>query len=206
MAAEAAAADADDGGFEAFAEAPLTASADADAATTPAEADDPSFTAFEEAPAETDAAPSDGPPAEEDPWASFPEPVAAADVPAAAPTADAEPMPEGDAWAAFDGAAAAADDDASPGVTSGSLETSSFEHVSAPGDAPPDDTPAPFAAFRTRGRRRRGVPGTTEWPSTTTKRRLRRPGMRAAHHRRRRSCASPARRDRLCCDLRRLLR
>ena len=59
MAAEAAAADADDGGFEVFAEAPLTASADADAATTPAEADDPSFTAFEEAPAETDAAPSD---------------------------------------------------------------------------------------------------------------------------------------------------
>ena len=106
MAAEAAAADADDGGFEAFAEAPLTASADADAATTPAEADDPSFTAFEEAPAETDAAQSDGPPAEEDPWASFPEPVAAADAPAAAPTADAEPTPEGDAWAAFDGAAA----------------------------------------------------------------------------------------------------
>merc|ERR1712025_1495733 len=57
-------------------------------------------------------------------------------------------MPEVDAWGAFDGAAAAADEEASPGVRSGSLETSSFEHVSAPGDAPPDDTPAAFAAFQ----------------------------------------------------------
>ena len=100
-----------------------------DAPTPPTEA-------VEEAPAETDAAPSDEPPpvsAEEDPWASFPKPVAADEAPgsnsgdADAPAAP-EPSPEGDAWAAFDGAAAAADD-ASPGVTSGSLGTSSFEHT-----------------------------------------------------------------------------
>ena len=71
-------------------------------------------------------------------------------------------MPEGDAWAAFDGAATAADDDASPGVASGSLETSSFEHVSAPGDTPPDDTPAPFAAFQ-----EPAADGDAESPGTT---------------------------------------
>ena len=67
-----------------------------------------------------------------------------------------------DAWAAFDGAAAAADDEASPGVTSGSLETSSFEHVSAPGDATPNDAPTAFAAFQEPAADGAESPGTME--------------------------------------------
>ena len=166
---------------------------------------------FEEAPAEADTAPSDDPPpaaAEEDPWASFPEPVAAAA--AAAPSAprwpdggDAEPT-EGDAWAAFDGAATASRRRCQPRrdvrlprdvvvrARVGAGRRDARRDPERP--SPPSRSPRPTATRSPRVRRSRA--STTTAAATQ----CRRPGMRAAHHRRRRSCASPARRRRQSDD------
>ena len=151
----------DDGGFAAPEQA-----APADATAPPAATDD-GFTAFEKAP-------SDGPPpaaAEEDPGRRFRSPPrddaagsssGDADAPAvASPSTDAldapEPTSEGDARRRR---CSRATTTPAPARDVRPLETSSFEHVAAPGARAAQRCPLGLRrAPGTRGRRRRGVPG-----------------------------------------------